>query len=219
MFALLAELCLAQDQTQTAPDSPPAQDQPAPTTEQPPQGQPSSTPDTQEPAKQPQAAPQPKPTPPAVPSNQPSVQLDTSETLFAVLAAMNVCGYDEELGFSDPLREQIRGEVSQAIQQSEEAKETATAMCQFYEQHRQPDSSKTLAQYVSLALYLNAPPALTPKVKEADLPPDAARLTGVPPLIQRFYEKAGLHDIWQRHRQALLGSDGALSRTAVEDGI
>ncbi len=115
MFALLAELCLAQDQTQTAPDSPPAQDQPAPTTEQPPQGQPSSTPDTQEPAKQPQAAPQPKPTPPAVPSNQPSVQLDTSETLFAVLTAINVCGYDEELGLSDPLREQIRGEVSQAI--------------------------------------------------------------------------------------------------------
>src|SRR5437899_8644619 len=75
-------------------------------------------------------------------------------------------------------------------------------MCQFYEQHRQPDSSKTLAQYVSLALYLNAPPALTPKVKEADLPPDAARLSGVLPLIQRFYEKAGLHEIWQRHRQA-----------------
>ena len=203
MFALLAELCLAQDQTQTAPDSAAAQDQSQPATEQQPaQDQSQSNAETQEPAKQPPAAPQPKPTPPAVPSNQPSVQLDTSETLFAVLTAINVCGYDEELGLSDPLREQIRGEVSQAIQQSEEAKETATAMCQFYEQHRQPDSSKTLAQYVSLALYLNAPPALTPKVKEADLPPDAARLTGVPPLIQRFYEKAGLHDIWQRHRQA-----------------
>src|SRR5206468_8282722 len=122
MIALLAELCVALDQTRTAPDSPPAKDQPAHTTEQPREAEPSSTPDTQEPAKQPQAAPQPKPTPPAVPSNQPSVQLDTSETLFAVLAAMNVCGYDEELGFSDPLREQIRGEVSQAIQQSEEAK-------------------------------------------------------------------------------------------------
>src|SRR5947207_16009753 len=105
MFALLAELCLAQDQTQTAPDSPPAQDQPAPTTEQPPQGQLSSTPDTQEPAKQPQAAPQPKPTPPAVPSNQPSVQLDTSETLVAVLGAMKVCGYGEVLGFSDRLHQ------------------------------------------------------------------------------------------------------------------
>jgi len=196
MFALLAELCLAQSQTQTAPDSPPAQDQSQPATEQPAQDQPSSTPET------PQAVPQPKPTPPAVPSNQPSVQLDTSETLFAVLAAINVCGYDEELGLSDPLREQIRGEVSRGIQQSEEAKETATAMCQLYEQHRQPDSSKTLAQYVSLALYLNAPPALTPKVKEADLPPDAGRLSGVLPLIQRFYEKAGLHEIWQRHRQA-----------------
>src|SRR5207249_1664257 len=102
-------------------------------------------------AKQPQAAPQPKPTPPAVPSNQPSVQLDTSETLFAVLAAMNVCGYDEELGFSDPLREQIRGEVSQAIQQSEEAKETATAMCQFYERHRQAYSALTARYHEPLS--------------------------------------------------------------------
>src|SRR5438128_7794505 len=118
MFALMAELCLAQDQSQAAPDSPPAQDQSQPAKEQPAQDQPSSTPEAQEPAKQPPAAPQPKPTPPAVPSNQPSVQLDTSETLFTVLAAMNVCGYDEELGFSDTLREQIRGDVSQAIWQA-----------------------------------------------------------------------------------------------------
>src|SRR5947207_14957824 len=109
MFALLAELCLAQDQTQTAPDSPPAQDQPAPTTEQPPQGQPSSTPDTQEPAKQPQAAPQPKPTPPAVPSNQPSVQLDTSETLFTALPPGTLTGTEEALGFCRPPPSPIRG--------------------------------------------------------------------------------------------------------------
>src|SRR5438552_17126934 len=61
MFALLAELCLAQDQTQTAPDSPPAQDQSQPAKEQPAQDQPSSTPEAQGSAKQPQAAPQPKP--------------------------------------------------------------------------------------------------------------------------------------------------------------
>ncbi|HEV2730916.1 MAG TPA: hypothetical protein VGV15_12860, partial [Terriglobales bacterium] len=199
MFALAANLCLPQDQGQAPPDS--GQSQPA--TEQPqPQDQSPSTPETQEAPKQPQTVPQPKPTAPAAASNQPSVQLDTSETLFTVLTAMNVCGYDDELGLSDPLREQIRGEVSQAVQQSEPAKETSTAMCQLYEQHRQPDASKTLAQYVSLALYLNAPPALTPKVKDADLPPDAARLTGLLPLIQRFYEKAVLHEIWQRHRQA-----------------
>jgi tetratricopeptide (TPR) repeat protein len=203
MFALAADVCLAQDQGQAAPDSAPAQDQSQPATEQPQaQDQSPSTPETQEAPKQPQAVPQPKPTAPAAASNQPSVQLDTSETLFTVLTAMNVCRYDEELGLSDPLRQQIRGEVSQAVQQSEQAKETSTAMCQLYDQHRQPDASKTLAQYVSLALYLNAPPALTPKVKDADLPPDAARLTGLLPLIQRFYEKAVLHEIWQRHRQA-----------------
>ena len=203
MFALAADLCLAQDQGQAAPDSAPAQDQSQPATEQPQApGQSPSTPETQEAPKQPQAVPQPKPPVPAAASNQPSVQLDTSETLFTVLTAINVCGYDDELGLSDPLRQQIRGDVSQAVQRSEQAKETSTAMCQLYEQHRQPDASKTLAQYVSLALYLNAPPALTPKVKDADLPPDAARLTGALPLIQRFYEKAVLHEIWQRRRQA-----------------
>src|SRR5437870_3329361 len=101
MLALVAELCLPQDQSQAAPDSPPAQDQSQPAKEQPAQDQPSSTPEAQEPAKQPQAAPQPKPTPPAAASNQPSVQLDTSETLFAVLTAINVCGYDEKEGLHD----------------------------------------------------------------------------------------------------------------------
>src|SRR5437870_12540184 len=104
MLALVAELCLPQDQSQAAPDSPPAQDQSQPAEEQPAQDHPSSTPEAQEPAKQPPAAPQPKPTPPAVPANEPSVQLDTSERLFAVLTAINDCGYDEDMGLSASLR-------------------------------------------------------------------------------------------------------------------
>ena len=210
MFALMAELSLAQTQEQAPPDTtavavpaqpeqPQAQDQSQPSTEQQPDQSPSTS-ETQEASKPPQTASKPKPAAPPVASNQPSVQLDTSEALFTVLTAMNVCGYDEELSISDPLREQIRGEVAQAVQHSEQAKETVAAMCQLQQQHRQPEASKTVAQYVSLALYLNPPPALSPKVRDADLPPDAARLTGELPLMQRFYEKAALHEVWQRHR-------------------
>ena len=98
--------------------------------------------------------------------------LDTNESLFTVLAAINACGYDSELSVSNPLRARIRGEVSAAINASADALETTATMCKFYNEHQKPDGSGTLAQYVSLALYLGEPPALAPKVKEAELPPD-----------------------------------------------
>lgn len=134
--------------------------------------------------------------------NQSPVALDTSETLFTVLTAINTCGYDQELGVSDPLRSQVRTEVARARQNSQAAQDATLAMCLYYAAHQQPDASKTLAQYVSLALYTNPPPNLTAKVKEADMPPDATAGLGILPLVQKFSEKVGLHDIWERNRQA-----------------
>jgi Tetratricopeptide repeat len=130
--------------------------------------------------------------------NQPKIAVDTSEVLFTVLTAMNACGYDQELSVSDPLRSQIRADLARTLQDSQEAKEATNAMCQYYAEHKQPDSSRTLSQYVSLALFLNGP-QLAPKVKEADLPPDARSALGILPLMQAFYDKAGLHAIWQRN--------------------
>jgi tetratricopeptide (TPR) repeat protein len=134
--------------------------------------------------------------------SNPKVALDTSETLFTVMTALNACGYDQELEVSDPLRGQIRGEVARAIQASPQVKDATRAMCQVYDDHQQPDSARTLAQFVSLALYLNPPPALTPKVRDTELPPDAIGVFGFLPLMQKFYEAAGLHAIWERHRAA-----------------
>jgi hypothetical protein len=112
------------------------------------------------------------------------ITLDTSETLFTVLTTINVCGYDAELSASDPLRAEIRNEVTRAIQSSPDTRETVQIMCQLYHTHEQPDPSRTLAQYVSLALYLNPPPALSLKVKEAELPPDAVEVLGIVPVMQ-----------------------------------
>jgi len=130
------------------------------------------------------------------------VALNSSETLFTVLTAINACGYDAELNVSDPLRAQIRSEVSTAIQASQEAQDAAKALCDIYTTLPQVDASRALAEYVSLALYLNPPPELTLKVKEADLPPDTTVLVAILPPLQKFYEVAGLHVIWERHQEA-----------------
>ena len=134
--------------------------------------------------------------------SEPSATLDVSEPLFVVLTAINTCGYDQELSVSDPLRAQIRAEVTQNLRASSEAQESAQTLCQFYEEHQQPDPSRTLARYVSLALYLGPPPVLSSKVKDTDLPPDATSLLGVLPLLRNFYQKAGLQAIWERHHLA-----------------
>jgi tetratricopeptide (TPR) repeat protein len=134
--------------------------------------------------------------------NQSPVALDTNETLFTVLTAINICGYDQDLGVSDPLRSKVRSEVDRVRQGSKEAEDATQAMCQYYQEHQQPDASKLLAQYVSLALYLNPPPNLTARVKDADMPPDAALVLGILPLMQKFSETVGLHAIWETDHEA-----------------
>ncbi len=138
--------------------------------------------------------------PSALAQNHPQVSLETSETLFTVLTAINTCGYDQELEASDPLRAQIRAEVARAIQTTPGAKEVVAPMCAFYRKHLAIDATRDLSQYVSLALYLDAPPDFAPKQKVTDMPPDASNLLEFAGLMQDFYKKVGLHGIWERHR-------------------
>jgi tetratricopeptide (TPR) repeat protein len=90
--------------------------------------------------------------------------------------------------------------VQQAISASPAAQQATAQLCRFYRDHQQVDASRNLAQYVSLALYLSDPPKFSPSVKEADLPPDAAYVLGLVPLLENFYQAAGLNSIWQKHQ-------------------
>ena len=130
------------------------------------------------------------------------VTLNSSEALFVVLTAINNCGYDAELASSDPLRLAVRSEVGHNLEESENAKGAADSICAFYRDHQQGDSSHTLAQYVSLALYLTPPPALALKVKEADVPPDVSGVLGLVPMLAKFYSQAGIQAIWAKHSAA-----------------
>jgi tetratricopeptide (TPR) repeat protein len=134
--------------------------------------------------------------------SSPKVALDTSETLFSVLTAINACGFDAELEISDPVRSQIRAEVTKATATFDQAKEETELLCKFYRDHVQGDPSRTLSQYVSLGLCLGPPPEFAFKMKDADVPPDASGLAGMVPILQKFYDVAGLHAIWLRHQVA-----------------
>ena len=131
---------------------------------------------------------------------RPPVSLETSETLFTVLTAINICGYDQELNVSDPLRSQIRSEVGKAVQDAAGAQDVVGPMCSFYRQHQAGEPAHDLSHYVSLALYLEDPPAFALKVPQTELPPDAEVVADMVPLMQVFYQKIGLHSIWERHR-------------------
>ena len=129
--------------------------------------------------------------------------LEVSETLFSVLAAANVCGYDQELLASLPVRAEVRLDLV-AASKSPEAAAAAKAMCSFYDQHHQPGSKNSLSPYVSLALNLGSPPEFVPKSLEADLPPDASYVLGFVPLLKTYAGAANLHAIWLKHQPQYL---------------
>ncbi len=130
---------------------------------------------------------------------QTQTTLEVSETIFSVLAAANVCGYDQELSSSLPVRAEVRRDLV-AASKSPEAAAAAKAMCSFYQQHRQEQTSAdVLSSYVSLALNLGPPPDFVPKFLEADLPPDAGYVLGFVPLLKTYAAAADLHSIWLKH--------------------
>jgi hypothetical protein len=232
LLGLLAAVCSGQDQTpqnQTqqnqAPQNPAAQasapaDQ-APQNQSPQNQAPQSTaPQDAAPANPapgqgpkdpapPIKAPQGKAAQNPAPVNQSLITLDSSETIFSVLTALNACGYDQDLTISDATRSNVRAEVQRVLLESAEAETTRTALCDYVQNHMaSKDPNRNLSQYISLALYMDGPPHFVPRGKEDELPPDAALITGFGALMERFYEKAGLHSIWERHRRDYAGAMG-----------
>ncbi len=126
--------------------------------------------------------------------------LDYNEVIFGVVTAMNSCGYDQELNISDSMRLDVRRQVNSVLQSSAEATVARDEMCKFYSDHRRPDASQDLAQYISLALNLDEPPKFKPKIRESDLPPDASYVLGFVPLFVQFYQTANLHEIYRSHQ-------------------
>src|SRR6202522_3285463 len=126
----------------------------------------------------------------------PDISLQNSEALFDIAVALNACGYDQGLAASDPLRQQVREQVNQALQASSDARDAHERICTFIAQHRLSDTGSDLAQYISLALFVSPPPDLAPSAQGADMPPDASGVENILPLLRRFAQLVDLHVIW-----------------------
>lgn len=130
---------------------------------------------------------------------QTKTTLEVSETIFSFLAAANVCGYDQGLASSSPVRAEVRADLVAASKLPGTAT-AAKAMCAFYQEHRRGGSAQVLGPYVSLALNVGPPPEFTPKFPEADMPPDVSYVLGFGPLLRQYAESANLHSIWLKHQ-------------------
>jgi len=129
-----------------------------------------------------------------------AITLETSEPLFYIAVALNVCGYDSDLAASSPVRSKIREEISAEVAASAAARTSRDALCNYIRDHTLTDGGLNLAQYISLALYLSPPPELTPTVDETELPPDSTQVVNILPRLRTFAEDVHLNAIWVEHR-------------------
>jgi tetratricopeptide (TPR) repeat protein len=138
----------------------------------------------------------PKPANP--PGNTPGNQLDANETLFTVLAAINAAGYDAEIDSlsNSPVRKAVREYLAA------QKLDCLFDLKRFVREHKQKDPYADLSQYISYALAVNGPPLFEPRYVNNLMPPDAAQLEGLAPLLVAFYREAHIDDLWKRYQPA-----------------
>lgn len=123
-----------------------------------------------------------------------NVTLVANESLFDVFAAINAAGYDTGLGSEPP--SSLRMKVRDWCLRRHPA--DLPAIAKFYQEQNGGEADTNFGQYVSLALFLGPPPDFKFTVADSDLPPDAAALKPLVPLLSRFYREADLGLLWTR---------------------
>ncbi len=123
-----------------------------------------------------------------------SVNLVPSEPLFDVFAAINAAGYDAGLGTESPSGPRLQAR-DWCLRRNPAV---LPAIAKFYQQQNVGDPAANFGQYVSLALFLGPPPDFKLTVADSDLPPDAAALKDIVPLLAQFYRQADLQQLWTR---------------------
>jgi tetratricopeptide (TPR) repeat protein len=135
-------------------------------------------------------------TPSLVDPAGPTISLTNAEPVFVMAAALNMCGYDEGLESSAPVRKQVRDEIDKALAASEDARVKRDAVCLFIAQHKMTGTELDIAQYISLSLYLTPPPDLETTADLTEMPPDATQVAEIVPHLKDFADAVDLHGIW-----------------------
>lgn len=126
-------------------------------------------------------------------------QLDASPGLFTVMAALNAAGFDAEVASPNnhPLRDAVRAELARRNIPS------LAKIREFIQQHRRKTDVEELTQYISFALASAGPPDFGFRLRDVEVPPQAAALRELAPLLAAFYKEAGIEDLWNASQPAI----------------
>jgi tetratricopeptide (TPR) repeat protein len=111
-------------------------------------------------------------------------QLDSNETLFSVMAAVNVGVPDQ----SPVVRDHLAGRTIPVLSE----------LRNFVDSHRKQGQPVDWSPYISFALASQGAPDFKPTFTGVEEPPDLAQLEGFRGLLIRFYREAALNDLWQK---------------------
>jgi tetratricopeptide (TPR) repeat protein len=121
-------------------------------------------------------------------------QLAGSPTMFAVLAAINAAGYDDQIDSptNHPLRRQLRDYLARQNIPS------LGALRRFVRDHKKANPVEELSQYISFSLVSKGAPDFTPAQPNVPQPPEAEALKDLAPLLAAFYREANVASLWQQ---------------------
>jgi tetratricopeptide (TPR) repeat protein len=128
-----------------------------------------------------------------VPANTSGSRLDANKTLFAIMAAANLSGYDTGIG--SPSGSPIRDKVRRRLEGEKLA--SIVPLRSLLKQIRPKDPSSELYRYVEFAILSSGPPDFTPARSDLPRPPSLEALDDAPPLLSAFYKEARLEDLWR----------------------
>lgn len=122
------------------------------------------------------------------------VVIDDDLRVFTTVAALNVAGFDVELGSQyHPVRAEIR-KIAENLNPA-----LLQKLRDYYRLHKngRPDEEQ-LAKYISLAVVLTDPPNFRPIAREENLPDDAREVLGFVDLLREFFKEAAITRQWAR---------------------
>ena len=124
---------------------------------------------------------------------QSPILIDDDIRIFTIVSALNVSGFDVELGSRyHPVREELR-KIAEGLDPS-----LLERMRDYYRTHKAGGTDDDqLAKYISLAVVLTDPP-FKALAREESLPNDARSVLDFIPLLQEFYQKAAITRVWSR---------------------
>ena len=129
---------------------------------------------------------------------QSSVEIEEDLRVFTMVAALNVAGFDSELGSQ---YHQARSTVRKIAETLDP--DLAARLRSYYQTHKngRPDEEQ-LSRYIALASVLTGPPEFKPLTRVEGLPDAAREILDFVDLLREFYQKAGITQRWAAVRSA-----------------